>query len=71
VWRSNAPDGLWVGLFNLTETAATIAVTWSDLGVSGPLAVRDLWTGTEHGKHADGWSATVPPHGSVLVKLGM
>ena len=71
IWRSESPDGgLWVGLFNLTDSEAAIEVSWQSLGREGDLPVRDLWNSKELGKFTDGYSAALPPHGSTLVRVG-
>ena len=44
VWAKEMEDGsLAVGLFNRGEQDATVTARWSDLGLSGPRIVRDLW----------------------------
>ena len=69
VWRSQAPEGIWLGLFNLGEEEATMNVTWESLGVKGPHRVQDLWSHQDLGSFADGWSAVIPPHASRLVHV--
>ncbi len=66
VWVSEAPEGLNVALFNLTDESAEMTVSWADLGLGGKRRVRDLWEGREHGP-AEGFSAVLPAHGSVLL----
>ena len=44
-------------------------VSWGDLKKHGPHAVRDLWQHRDLGEEADGYEATVPPHGTVLIKV--
>ena len=58
-----------VGLFNLGRVAGEAKVTWSDLGVSGRQAVRDLWRQQDAGIFDESYSANVPPHGVVLVRI--
>jgi len=74
VWFSKNHDGTYtVALFNLADTAATVTANWTDLGLTGRGAksalVRNLWThqnlGVEHG----GYSATLAPHASVLLRV--
>jgi alpha-galactosidase len=60
-------NSLGVGLFNRRDGPATVAVRWSDLGFEGKLSVRDLWAHKDLGVLADQFSATVPPHGVVLI----
>ncbi|MGB7212722.1 MAG: glycoside hydrolase family 27 protein [Gemmatimonadales bacterium] len=60
-----------VVLFNRTAAAATIAFTWKELGLdTTSLRVRDLWAHADRGVQKDGWSAVVPSHGVVMVRVG-
>jgi alpha-galactosidase len=71
VWARPLADGtMAVGLFNRGKEATSIKVTWADLKLSGPQAVRDLWMRKDLGSLADGYEATVPPRGVVLLKVG-
>ena len=58
-----------VGLFNLGEMANPVTVNWSDLGLKGKLHVRDLWRQKDLGKFANSFTATVPRHGVVLIRV--
>jgi hypothetical protein len=58
-----------VMLLNLTDTSAEIGVRWSDLGLSGKAAVRDLWEQKDLGEVAGGYVTRVAPHGSALLKV--
>jgi len=48
---------------------ATLTANWSDLGFTGRANVRDLWTHTQIANQADGFSATLPPHGARLLRV--
>jgi alpha-galactosidase len=59
-----------VGLFNKADQPQDVTVQWSDVGMTGKtLQVRDLW------KHADvptsgpSYTASVPAHGVVLLRV--
>ena len=70
VWAKDSEDGsLAVGLFNRGDGEATVAARWSDLGLSGPRIVRDLWRQKDLGTFTDRFEAPVPRHGVVLVRL--
>jgi hypothetical protein len=70
VWVAKNTDGsLTVALFNLDTAAATVTVHFSDLGVSGPASVRDLWTHTDLGLMTGSYGATLPAHGSELLTI--
>lgn len=70
VWAKDLEDGSKaVGIFNRGEDEGAGSVKWSELGLSGKHAVRDLWRQKDLGKFADQFQATVPRHGVVLVKV--
>ena len=59
-----------VVLFNRTAASAAITVTWSSLGMTSTSAtVRDLWSHTDLGPTATQYTATVPSHGVVMLKV--
>jgi alpha-galactosidase len=63
-------DGSWaVGLFNRGETPIVATVAWSELGLSGSRAVRDLWRQRDVGVFPQRFSAEVAPHGVALIQL--
>lgn len=71
VWARPLSDGtMAVGLFNRDLVARPITVKWSDLQLTGSQPVRDLWLHKDLGAQRDAFSATVPRHGTVLVKIG-
>jgi alpha-galactosidase len=71
VWAKDMEDGSKaVGLFNRGYRETAIRVKWSDLGVSGRQAVRDLWRQKDLGKVNGEFEAQVPRHGVVLVRIG-
>jgi alpha-galactosidase len=70
VWLKELSDGSRaVGLFNLAQSAQDISVTWQQLGLSGPQRVRDLWRQQDLGIQPEQFTASVPRHGVVLVRL--
>ena len=72
VWAKPLSDGtLAVGLFNRGSDPRAVVAQWSDLGLSGKQPVRDLWQKKDLGSFTDLFSATVPSHGVVLIKMGM
>jgi len=59
-----------VGLFNRSPETATVTAKFSDLGLSGSQPVRDLWQQKDLGRVQNEFSASVPRHGAVFVKIG-
>jgi alpha-galactosidase len=59
-----------VGLINRGETAAAVNVTWKSLGIAGKkIQARDLWAHQAVSLSPDGYTATVPTHGIVMLKI--
>jgi alpha-galactosidase len=58
-----------VGLFNLGAATAKVTAKWSDIGITGSHKVRDLWAHAERGAFTDSFSADVPSHGVVMIKI--
>jgi alpha-galactosidase len=70
VWARPLVDGSKaVGLFNRDEMPMKVTVKWSDLGISGRQTVRDLWRQTDLGTADGEFTAEVPRHGAVLLKI--
>ncbi len=71
VWARPLFDGTQaVGLVNPNPWASTVTVHWSDLGLKGPQPVRDLWLHQAAGTPPRQYSAEVPAHGCILLKVG-
>jgi hypothetical protein len=58
-----------VVLFNRTSASAMISVKWKDLNLAGAASVRDLWTHTDLGNMDSMYTAVVPTHGVVMLKV--
>ncbi len=56
-------------LLNLTPAPAKMDVLWKDLGLLRNATVRDLWARKDLGSFREGFAATVPSHGSVLLRV--
>ena len=70
VWARPLSDGGHaVGLFNRGTSTAKVTARFADLGINGKCKVRDLWAHADRGTTADAFTAEVPSHGVVLVKL--
>jgi alpha-galactosidase len=71
VWVRQLTGGaLAVALFNRSADSATMTVTWADLALKKtPRHVRDLWTHSDIKAHGSNYSATVPGHGVVMLRV--
>lgn len=74
IWARQLDDGtMAVGLFNRAPEAMPVTLKFADLGLPDKSPIRFPWTHTEQGGIAgDGrqYTATVPRHGVVLLKVG-
>jgi alpha-galactosidase len=70
VW-TRALDGNATALafFNKGEQPATVKLSWPEAKVKTPSKARDLWTHQDVAVTPDGYTANVPAHGTVLLKL--
>lgn len=64
-------DGyLAVGLFNRSDQPQAITVKWSDVGLTEtPSHARDLWKHADIATSGTSYTATVPEHGVVLLRV--
>ncbi len=70
IWARPLADGSHaVGLFNRGYSPAKMTAVFRDIGVKSGAAVRDLWQHKNPGTFADSFSAEVPRHGVVLVRI--
>jgi glucan 1,6-alpha-isomaltosidase len=69
-WWGQLPDGSWIiGLFNRSDGTATRSIDFvPEVGLTNPVAVRDLWAHKDLGALSS-YSATLPAHGCALLKL--
>jgi alpha-galactosidase len=71
LWVRPLADGtMAAGLFNRSLQRVTMTATWKELGLAGAQPVRDLWLHRDLGIFGGEFSAAVPAHGAVLVKIG-
>ena len=70
VWSRDLDDGSKsVGLFNRGELETTVAADWNSLGLPAKCSVRDLWRQKDLGFYMNQFTATVPRHGVVMIKV--
>jgi alpha-galactosidase len=71
VWAKRLAGGARaVVLLNRSGLASAMTATWWRIGLpAGPARVRDLWAHADRGTFTEKYSATVPPHGVVMVRV--
>jgi len=70
VWVSDAGGGaLYVGVFNIGDSAKDVAVEFWSLGLKRAVAVRDLWSQQDAGVFKKRYSRVLPAHGCMLLKI--
>jgi len=72
VWARKLYDGSYaVGLFNRGEEAIDIHTDWNrDLdGATGRMKIRNVWQRLNQGSSTTGFTAKVPSHGTVLIRV--
>lgn len=72
VWTADVPGtgARYVAMFNVSEQPTAMDVNLDLLGLQGSCNVRDLWRGVDLTPVTGQYSAEVPAHGAVLVKIG-
>jgi hypothetical protein len=69
MWVKPLADGsLAAGFFNRSEKTAKVDYRWHYLGFSSAPQARDLWLRKDLGRQ-ENFTAELPPHGSVLLKI--
>lgn len=58
-----------LGLCNYSDAAADMTATWSACGLSDGQRVRDAWRELDLGVYTNAFTARVPAHGVILVRL--
>ncbi|HVH66908.1 MAG TPA: glycoside hydrolase family 27 protein [Gemmatimonadales bacterium] len=70
VWSKPLADGSRaVVLLNRSVLQTVITASWHAIGLYRAAHVRDLWAHTDLGTFTDRFSATVPAHGVVMVRI--
>ncbi len=70
IWaRSLADNGSAVGLFNRGESEFKITLDFKTIGVTGPVRLRDLWQHQDLGTMNGSYTAAVPKHGAVMLRI--
>lgn len=56
-----------IGLFNRNDTERVVEMDWDTVGLTGMTKLRDVWRHHDIGEFNERFSATVRPHGSLLL----
>jgi alpha-galactosidase len=71
MWMRPLENGdLAVAMFNRSDGMVSVSAPWELLGLKGKHKIRDLWVHEDLGSFRDGYSAQVPIHGVVLLRIG-
>ena len=70
VWEKPLADGSKaVGLFNRGESPMPVTVLFKEIGAGASVSIRDLWERKDLGSFKGSYTAQVPRHGVVLLKI--
>ena len=72
VWSKQLADGgRAVALLNRSPASKEVSVSWQDIGYPASLraSVQDLWTGKKSESSDGKYSASVPSHGAVVIRI--
>jgi alpha-galactosidase len=70
IWVKDLEDGSKaVGMFNRGMFAASLSVTWKDLGIKGNYVVRDVWSQKDIMTTDEKFTSNIPAHGVRLIKV--
>jgi hypothetical protein len=70
VWVKKLEDSSYaVGIFNLAKNYQVITVNWKDAGLKSNCRARDLWQQKDLGSFKTSFTAKIPPHGVILLKV--
>jgi len=70
IWTKPLQSGdLAVGLFNRSGSTQEIRLDLAETGLTGSVDVHDLWLHKDLGKKSGTFTASVPAHGVVMLRL--
>ena len=72
IWTRTLANGdAAVAIFNRGDQSVMVATRWTDVGITFPVRrVRDLWMHRDVPSAIAAYTATVPPHGVAMLRLG-
>lgn len=71
IWsaRPEESQDRYLALFNTTDKPKEVGIALRELGKTGTVRLRDLWTGQDAGTASGHVTRTVPSHGAALYRL--
>jgi alpha-galactosidase len=70
VYAKKLESGDWaLGLFNLSDTESKVSADWSDIKLTAPQKVRDLWRQKDLGVFEKRFEVTIPSHGAEMIRI--
>lgn len=70
IWMKPLSDGsMAVGMFNRSPGPLPVTLCFDDIGIKGAASVRDLWAKKDLGAVKNSYTAVIPSHGAVMLKL--
>ena len=70
IWMKPLSDGSKaVAMFNLDWGEMPLTISFHDIGIEGTHSVRDLWKHQDLGTFDQKFTATVPKHGVVMIRI--
>jgi alpha-galactosidase len=71
IWSKPLADGSQaVGFFNRGESELKMTLDFSRIGITGAAKLRDLWAHKDLGAMRQSYTAQVPKHGAVMLRIG-
>lgn len=70
-WIAEEPGtgARYLAVFNKADKEAPVSVNLEQLGITGPGAITDLWSGKAMGKFSGVFAPAIQPHGAGLYKI--
>jgi alpha-galactosidase len=69
-WLRPLAGGAWaLGLFNRGDRPASVGVEWGSIALPATVRARDVWARSDLGALRTGHQASIPAHGTVLLRL--
>lgn len=69
IWYGQMSNGDYIlAIFNRDSSGKSVTVNFSDLGITSPMNIRDLWQHADEGT-ASSLTTSIQPHGCKVVRL--